>query len=156
MKPLVVAFALVASVAGPAAASVEGRWVLTEQTYQDGGRNLAPDEAPVRIEFTSGPAGITGRVWAGEDDRTASPWPSIVVEGRALPVAVRSVSRTASGGVAALYTAVPAEGSDMVLEIRETYEPEGDGIAGTVEVRFTGGERNRGGYTLHRRFERER
>jgi hypothetical protein len=45
----------------------------------------------------------------------------------------------------------------VVLEIRETYETAESGrvLAGSVEVRFMGESMNRGGFTLHRRFERE-
>jgi hypothetical protein len=52
---------------------------------------------------------------------------------------------------------VPVDGEDLVLDVRERYALSADGqwLEGTVEVRFTGGDRNRGGYTLHRRFARE-
>lgn len=140
-----------------AGGSLEGRWVLTEQTYEGGGRNLAPEDEPVHLEFRAGATGTTGRLWAGSDERRSSSWPAIAVDHRPLPVTVRSMIRTPAGGITVTYHAVPAEGDDMVLEVRETYELADDGAAllGTVEVRFTGGEFHRGGYTLHRRFERE-
>jgi hypothetical protein len=140
-----------------AAGPLEGRWVLTEQTYQGGGRNLAPEDGAVRFEFFAAPGGIAGRLWTDADPRRAFPWPAIVVDGRPLAVTVRSIGPTPAGGISVTYLAVPAEGDDMVLEVRETYEPVDDGaaLAGTVEVRFTGGEFHRGGYTLHRRLERE-
>ena len=155
---LLLATLFVVSLPAVAGQALEGRWILTEQTYQGGGRNLAPVDEPVRIEFLPGPTGLTGRVWAGPEDRRAVPWPAIVVEDRVLAVTIRSLERTPAGGVTVAYTTVPAEGDDMVLEVRETYELVEDGAAleGTVEVRFTGGEFHRGGYTLHRRFERER
>ncbi len=143
--------------AGPALA-LEGRFVLVEQTYERGERNLAPLDAPVRLEIASSPDGLRARVWAGEDAAASLPWPAILVEGGALPVEIASVVRTPTGGIEARYRTRPAAGEDVVLEIREAYEPSPDGNAllGTVEIRFTGGEGDRGGYTLHRRFERER
>lgn len=157
-KSLTIAFVAAMAALAPVQAGVEGRWVLTEQTYQDGGRNLAPDEEPLRLELASGPAGPSGRLWVGGAEAESLPWPSIAVEGRPLLLTVRSLGRTAGGGVTVAYSAVPAEGDDLVLEIRETYEL-GDSEAvllGTIEVRFTGGESHRGGYTLHRRFTRDR
>lgn len=143
--------------AGPALA-LEGRFVLVEQTYQRGERNLAPLDVPVRLEIAATPRGIEGRIWAGEDPAASIRWPAILVEGTALPVEVHSVRATPTGGVEARYRTRPAAGDDLVLEIREAYEPSPDGnaLVGTLEIRFTGGEGNRGGYTLHRRFERER
>ncbi len=157
-KSLTIAFLAVVGAFAPVHAGVEGHWVLTEQTYQGGGRNLAPDEEPVRLELASGPGGPSGRLFVGGREAGSLPWPSIVVEGRALPLTLRSIERTAGGGVTAAYSAVPAEGDDLVLEIRETYEigETEDILLGTIEVRFQGGERHRGGYVLHRRFERER
>ncbi len=157
-KSPAIAFVVALAALASAQAGVEGRWVLAEQTYQDGGRNLAPDEEPLRLELGTGARGPSGRIWVGEAEAESFPWPSIVVERRALPVIVRSLGRTARGGVEVAYSVVPNEGDDLVLEIREIYElGESENVLlGTIEVRFTGGERHRGGYTLHRRFERER
>lgn len=149
--------ALLVSGAGPALA-LEGRFVLVEQTYERGGRNLAPLDAPVHIEIATSPDGVRARVWAGEDAAASVPWPAILVDGGALPVEIASVGRTAAGGIEARYRTRPAAADDVVLEVREVYEPSSDGnaLVGTVEIRFTEGEGNRGGYTLHRRFERAR
>jgi len=159
LKRWVVLVALL-SVSEPiaAAGTIEGRWVLTEQTYERGGRNLAPLDQPVLFEFFAGPTGTGGRLWTGTDERRAVSWPAIVVDGRSLSVTVRSMSRTPAGGISVTYTVIPADADDMVLEVRETYEPVEDGqaLTGTVDVRFAGGEYHRGGYTLHRRLERER
>lgn len=157
-KSLTCAFLAAVAALAPVYAGVEGRWVLIEQTYQEGGRNLAPDEEPVRLELASGPSGPSGRIWVGSSEAASLPWPSIVVEGKPLPVTVRSLVRTPLGGISVSYAVTPAEGGDLVLEIRETYESgeTDDVLFGTIEVRFTGGEHHRGGYTLHRRFERAR
>lgn len=157
-KSLPIAFLAALAAFAPIHAGVEGRWVLTEQTYQGGGRNLAPDEEPVRLEISIGPTGPSGRIWVGPSKAASFPWPSIVVDGRPLPVTVQSLGRTAGGGVTVAYSVVPAERDDLVLEIRETFEigETEEVLLGTIDVRFTGGEFHRGGYTLHRRFERER
>jgi hypothetical protein len=147
----------VLSLSLPAWAGADGRWRLVEQTYQRGGNNLAPIEAPVRLEVTLGPDGPTGRIWAGADEGGALAWPAFVTGGSARPVAV--LGRAARDGAFEVrYRVEPAPGDDLVLDVVERYAAgaDGDSLEGTVEVRFTGGSMNRGGYTLHRRFVRER
>jgi hypothetical protein len=141
----------------PAQGGADGRWRLVEQTYQRGGSNLAPLDAPVRLEIVLGPEGPRGRVWSGDDPSRALPWPAFVAGESVRPVTV--LERSASDGAFAVrYRVEPAEGDDLVLEVVERYAASADGatLEGTVEIRFTGGATNRGGYTLHRRFARER
>ena len=141
----------------PAWAGADGRWRLIEQTYQRGGSNLAPVEAPLRLELVLGPDGPQGRIWSGDDPSRSLVWPAFLAGESVRPVTV--LERSAQDGeVAVRYRVQPAPGDDLVLEISERYRASasGDALEGTVEVRFTGGSRNRGGYTLHRRFERER
>lgn len=136
----------------------EGTWRLVSQTYEAGGWNIAPDDDPVRIEITAGGQGLRGLVWAGADKGKAVSWPAFVSDEGPLAIEILSRSVTPSGGVEARYRVRPSPTDDLVLEITEAYEPTegGDALEGTVTVRFTGGTVNRGGYTLHRRFERER
>lgn len=141
----------------PAWGGADGRWRLVEQTYQRGGNNLAPLDAPVRLQITLGPDGPVGRIWSGADEGAALAWPAFVAGEVERPVEV--LGRAARDGAFEVrYRVAPAPGDDLVLEIVERYaaSADGDALEGTVEVRFTGGASHRGGYTLHRRFERER
>lgn len=159
-RACVVAFAAWALLAPAlsAAAPWEGRWRLVTQTYGAGEANLAPEDAPVRMDLVAAAAGPSGRIWAGDDARRAVAWPAFVAEGRALPVEVISLATGSAGTVEAAYRVRPVDADDLVLVIREAYVPSADGawLEGTVEVRFEGGSTNRGGYTLHRRYARER
>ena len=147
----------VLALALPAFGGADGRWRLVEQTYQRGGQNLAPLDAPVRLEISLGPEGPKGRIWSGEDRSRALAWPAFLAGEAARPVTVLERA-TGDGSFFVRYRVQPAPGDDLVLEIAERYAagPDGDTLEGTVEVRFTGGATNRGGYTLHRRFTRER
>jgi hypothetical protein len=140
------------------AARWEGRWRLVVQTYGAGASNLAPEDVPVRLELAEVSGLPAGRVWAGDDERSAVPWPAFG-SGPAL-VEARRISRdaTAVGAIEARYRVRPVATDDLVLLIREAYAPSADGawLEGTVEVRFEGGTVNRGGYALHRRYARER
>ena len=141
----------------PVWAGADGRWRLVEQTYQRGGSNLAPLDAPVRLRIFLGPDGPTGRIWAGADESRAIAWPAFVAGETPRPVTV--LERAAwDGAFEVRYRVAPAAGDDLVLEVVERYAASADGesLVGTVDVRFTGGNTNRGGYTLHRRFARER
>ena len=140
----------------PAWAGADGRWRLVEQTYQKGAQNLAPLDSPVRLEIALGPDGPRGRIWSGDDERRALAWPAFHTGETARPVTVLE-RESKDGGFSVRYRVAPAPGDDLVLEIVERYQASADGLSldGTVEVRFTGGATNRGGYVLHRRFERE-
>jgi hypothetical protein len=157
----VVSAALVACATATLAVAepVEGRFRLVEQRYERGGSNLASQELPVRVEFRRGSGVLAGRIWAGDGEGSALPWPAIV--GSAGPVRVEGVEvrdDVSAGEVSARYRVGPSPGDDLVLEISETYRlvEGGRALEGTMTVRFGGGASNRGGFTLHRRFERER
>ena len=116
-------------------------------------------EEPIRLAITKSEAGYGGTIWRGNDPASGSTWPTIVSDGRELRVTARSVRvEAAASRIHALYEVVPVEGEDLILVIHEAYTLSADGrsLAGTVEVRFTGGDTNRGWYTLFRRFEREK
>jgi hypothetical protein len=102
---------------------------------------------------------VEGTVRAGPDASGRFTWPSFVTDEGPIPVRVADLTVDPSGSsVTARYFVQPSAEDDLVLEIVERYEAGGDGrtLTGTMTVRFTGGETNRGGYVLHRRFERER
>ena len=152
----IIAFASAAlALAGP----IEGRFRLVEQRYERGDANLASQDLPVRVEFHREGGVLAGWIWAGDREEGALPWPAFA--GDAGPVPVEGVEvrdDAAAGEVSARYRVGPAPGDDLVLEIVETYRlvESGGALEGTMTVRFTGGATNRGGFTLHRRFERER
>jgi hypothetical protein len=150
---------LLAAASAGTGAGLEGRWRLVEQTYEGGSANLATPEAPVRLEFTRDGGRLSGRIWAGGDDSQADKWPAFRAD--AGPVAVRENARTEDEGAGMIevrYTVQPSDADDLVLAVVERYVLGADGqsLAGTMTVTFTGGETPRGGFTLHRRFERER
>jgi hypothetical protein len=155
------ALALAASrLASPAlAASPEGRWRLVEQRYEAGTANVMADESPLHLELTIESGRLVGRIWAGDDPSSAVPWPAF--SSKAGSLATEVLERSADpllGLAAARYRVQPSPGDDLVLDVTESYQVSKDGSAleGTLHVQFTGGDRNRGGYTLHRRFEREK
>ena len=140
------------------AGSLEGRWVLVEQHYGEGRSNLAPDDRPVKLEFSLEGNRLTGRVWAGDAEANAVPWPAAPVKGEPVPAQVRDYSSSPRlDRVRVEYSAEPAPGDGLVLEIVEEYRlvDEGKTLEGSVTVAFVRDGEPRGSYVLHRRFERE-
>jgi hypothetical protein len=157
------AFALVLVVVSLAsvtrAASPEGRWRLVEQRYESGAANTMADGPVLRLEFTREGGRLAARMWAGDDSAAAVPWPAFSAsEGKRAALVLERGEDALAGEVAVRYRIPPATGDDLVLDVTERYKVSSDGetLEGTVEVRFLGGDKNRGGYTLHRRFEREK
>lgn len=137
---------------------LEGRWVLVEQTYGKGKANLAGQEQPVCLEFyTDGGGQQAARAWRADESSASWGWPVWLAEGKPLPLRLlqRSVDPGA-GTVAVRYTVQPSAGDSMVLEVEESYrlEEAGTALVGTVKATFRVGEETRGGFVLHRRFER--
>jgi hypothetical protein len=145
-----------------AAGPLEGRWILTEQSYGEGRTDLASGE-PLVLELYRQGERTEGRILAGEAASGAAPqahtWPIWIAEGRVLPgrILEREID-PALGVVRARYEVKPSEGDDLVLEVQEEYllEEGGSALVGTVKIQFRAGDEARGGYTLHRRFERSR
>jgi hypothetical protein len=141
------------------AATAEGRWRLVEQHYGEGLANLAVSGRPVRLEFVLEGGQLQGWIWPGDERDAALSWPAFLTDAGPLPVELvqRSVDASLSV-VVARYRVRPSPAGDLVLEIHERYKLSGDGrsLAGVLEVSFTGGVMNRGGFVLRRRFERER
>jgi len=140
------------------AGSVEGRWVLVEQHYGEGRSNLAPDEQPVKLEFVREGGRLAGRIWAGDTEAEAVPWPTAPAKGDSLPLRVRDYSTGPQfDRVRVEYEVEPNPDDDLVLEIVEEYRVVDDGRAleGTVRVAFVRAGEPRGSYVLHRRFERQ-
>jgi hypothetical protein len=142
--------------AAPAAADIEGSWVLVEQHYGDGQRNLADPDSPVRLELRRVDGRLQTRITAGGGPEAAQPWPAFLTDAGPLPVQILESGAAAAGELMARYRVRPSAKDDLVLEIREHYRLSGDGasLVGTMEVVFAGGTTNRGSFVLHRRFER--
>ena len=141
------------------AASPEGRWRLVEQRYEAGAANTMADGPALRLEFTREGGRLAARMWAGDDASAAVPWPAFSAsEGKRAALVLERGEDALAGEVTVRYRIPPATGDDLVLDVTERYKVSSDGatLEGTVEVRFLGGDKNRGGYTLHRRFEREK
>ncbi len=135
-----------------------GTWTLVEQRYEGGPNNLADPERPLVLELLRDGLELAVRIRGGGDrDPLELPWPAFANDEGPLPVEVVELWRPAGGDrIRARYRVRPSDASDLVLEITEEYAltDGGRALAGRMEVRFTGGEKNRGGYVLHRRFER--
>lgn len=156
---LLLAIAAPGAVAAPLPAEIEGRWVLVEQRYQDGGVNLAVSDPALHLEIAAEGGEIVGRLQAGSDPESSFPWPAALAGGSPLDLEVVERRGDPDGrGILARYRIRPNAADDLVLDVVERYRVVDDGgaLEGTVEIRFVGGTSNRGGYTLHRRFERVR
>lgn len=154
---LVALAAIGAGHAAPAA-GIEGRWVLVEQRYENGPANLAVAASPVRLEVSRSRGRLEAWIWAGTERSSAVPWPAFVGDEGPLPTRVAArVLDPVAGEIESRYEVRPSAEDDLVLEIVERYvlASEGSSLTGTMVVRFTGGVSHRGGFTLHRTFERE-
>jgi len=149
MPRLAYAAALVAAlVGGPAAAgTLEGRWVLVEETYGAGGLDLSHQKPRQTIEFVRERGALVGRATMGEDARLQA-WPPETGDAQV------SFSPH-ENGVRVRYR-TPENDDQFRLDIVEEYRVSGDGreLSGTMKVTFLRAGEERGSFVLHRRFER--
>ena len=141
----------------PAHASLEGVWKLVEQRYETGDANLLAPETTLRLEFRRVDGELAGRLQAaGSPGFEDLPWPAFANESGPLAVALLE-RRCEASGAFARYRVRPSGADDLVLDVTEDYavSPGGDELTGRLSVAFTGGETNRGGFVLTRRFARE-
>jgi hypothetical protein len=106
---------LVGLVSAAAAGSIEGRWVLVEQYYGDGGSNLvsATDE-PLHLSFVRDVAGLHGLLWRGADRAGALRWPALLGDDEAGPVSIERLALPADeSGIDATYTVAPSATDDL-------------------------------------------
>jgi hypothetical protein len=145
--------------AGPAAhaASVEGRWLLVEETYGNGGSNLRRGKPALTLSFSREDGRLTAVTRLTPDARE-QPWPALTVQDAPAQMTIEEivigpVERT----VRARYRARAALDDPPQAEIVEEYSLSEDGrsLLGTVTVTFLQDGQPRGGYVLHRRFERQ-
>lgn len=137
-------------------ASLEGDWVLVEQHYGKGARNILGDELPVRLSIHLGAGGPAVMIRAG--DHPAATWPVWI--GPDGPAAVTLQERTVdptAGTVEARFTLASPSDPGFEFDVAEEYRltPEGDALIGTMTVSFRRDGEPRGSFVLTSRFERE-
>jgi hypothetical protein len=149
---LVVSLGIVGAVL--AAGPVDGRWRLVEQRYGEGAGNLGELDREIRLIVGGAPDGSGIGLLAGE----AYPWPSWVADAgpARLEILERRLDR-ALGSLSVRYLVDAVAGDPLVLEVEERYvlDAAGNALEGEVRVRFRYDGEDRGGFTVHRRFERE-
>ena len=140
-----------------AGGGIGGHWKLVEQTYGGGGQNLAPRGDGVHLDIGKGVREGQVSTWLDVAPDDVRPWPALFVRDAPASLEVRSrVIDTRAGEMTAAYRVDSREPGGLVLEIVESYALDGDGafLVGQVTIEmYRDGER-RGGYELHRRFER--
>jgi len=140
--------------AGP----LEGRWVLVEETYGSGGLNLVRDKPPQTIRFARDGAALTGRMRLGPDE-PENPWPVFFLEqGEAAAAVLEELSFSpAEDHVLARYRTPFVREDKTRLDIVEDYHvsEDGESMVGTVKVTFLHAGEKRGGFVLHRKFEKQ-
>ena len=157
IRHLTIAAALLAlalPVAG--SGSIEGRWLLVEETYGNGGLNLRRDKPAQTLEFVREGGRLSGRTRLSPDVPELS-WPSFGVENGPQPVTVDAVAiPLAENGVRTRYR-TPAREGQIQVDIVEEYQlsEDGNSLLGTVTVTLLRNGESRGGYVLHRRYERK-
>ena len=138
-------------------ASLEGDWVLVEQHYGKGARNIADLEKPVRMKIVLAEGAPQVRIRTSDSSDAGLSWPAWVADDGPVPVQLleRTVDTTA-GVIATKYRIVPRDESELILEVTERYSlsVEGESLLGTVVVQFIRDGQPRGAYTLYRTFER--
>lgn len=153
-------FALASAVASTAifagaSGSLDGRWNLVHQAYENGQANLMAGDRAIELSVADGVVTVRSSLAAGLPPLA---WPAFADrDGR--PVRAEVASRTvddANGTLFARYVAWPDPESGVSLTIEESYalDPVTDELRGTVTVGVDRDGERRGGYVLHRRFER--
>lgn len=139
-----------------AAATLEGRWALVEETYGAGGLDLTRNKPRVTIEFVRESGSLVGRIRLAPE-AVAERWP---ISGPAdRPVVAKDVELRIApqeDGVRARYL-TPENEDRFRLDVVEEYRVSDDGafLIGTMTVTFLREGETRGSFVLHRRFQRQ-
>jgi hypothetical protein len=151
---LLASLLLLASIApSPAGDELLGRWLLVEQTYEEGERDLLQTEAPPVLRFERSTSGVRGTLtWEGR----SSAWPAYPIPDGFATIENVEVRRGDDGrSITARYRVRPAEGDDTWLRVVESYDVTADGrLGGVMRIEFVRGGETRGGFTWHRSFEK--
>lgn len=133
--------------------SIEGRWVLVEQTYGQGATNLAPRAPALHLDVATGLDAPRVLVWTGEQE--ARPWPAVPADGTpaVLEVLAKDVH---ADGLHSEYRLSPPSGIGWTLDMTESYalDPDSGELVGKLSVSMSREGEPRGSFVLHRRFER--
>ena len=157
MRRITILLVLILLLGSGLPASLEGDWLLVEQHYGHGARNILGDELPTRLSIRLGSGAPAVTIHAG--DHEGLPWPAWI--GPDGPVAVELQDRTvdpSSGTVTAGFTLDSPSDPGFVFHVREEYRltAEGDALTGTMTVSFEREGEPRGSFVLTSRFERVR
>jgi hypothetical protein len=138
-------------------ASLEGDWVLVEQQYGKGGRNIYDDDLPLRLSVRLGSGAPVVTLHAGDHDPV--PWPAWI--GPSGPAEIRLEERfidAATGTLRARFVLSSPDEPGFTYQVDEEYRlaAAGDAIAGTLTVSFFREGEPRGSFVLTSRFERVR
>jgi hypothetical protein len=144
---------LAVSTAG--AATLEGRWILVEETYGAGGADLTRHKPPLTIEFAREGGSLAGTI-RESPAVAAQRWPIAGPAGA--PIAAGDLEVALGPGedrVRARYL-TPENDDRFRLHVVEEYRVSEDGayLIGTMTVTFLREGEPRGSFVLHRRFER--
>ena len=159
IRHLTIAAALLAlalPVAG--AASLEGRWLLVEETYGTGALNLRREKEPQTLSFVREGVALKGRTRLTPDGPERS-WPALFLEeaGSAAAVVEELTFSPNQDRVHTRYRTPFVREDKVQLDIVEEYvvSESGESLVGTVTVTFLYRGETRGSFVLHRTFERQ-
>jgi hypothetical protein len=138
-----------------AAATLEGRWKLVEETYGAGGSNLMRHKPPETMEFVREAGGLAGTIRIGAAG--AQRWPLSAPGGAHAASTGEDVTFSPGEDHVHAHYLTPENADHFHLDIVEDYRVSEDGasLTGTMTVTFLQDGEPRGSYVLHRTFERQ-
>ncbi len=157
MRQTILLLALVFLIGAGLPASLEGDWVLVEQRYGQGARNIYDNDDPVRLSIRLGAGEPIVTIRSG--DRSATDWPAWIGSGGPANVELESRSvDLAEGKISARFRLVSPDDPDFVFLVVEQYRmtPDGRALEGTITVSFERNGEPRGSFVLTSRYERVR
>lgn len=135
--------------------NLDGLWMLVEESYGAGSKNLIADDNRVWLEFH----GTGAETWFRQRSGAGYAWPAFVDSAGPLPVTTLAVVVDPVGGTAEARYRVsqdPVGGLDLEIVERYGLSEDGEALSGVVTVTFVRDGRSEGSFEMHRRFERAR
>ncbi len=157
MRQTIGLLALVLLIGAGLPPSLEGDWVLVEQRYGQGARNIYDNEQPVRLSIRPGAGEPVVTITA--EGGPATDWPAWIGSGAPVDVELESRSvELAHGRISARFRLVSPDDPEFVFRVAEQYQltPDGKALEGTITVSFERDGEPRGSFILTSRFERVR